>query len=223
MRLVFIDADNFSCPELLNTALQSFHDKHGAFDVLRAYGCTESFKGISSTLKRWTIRPFLNLSLSKNTTDMALALDALSFAYQPVRPDSITIMSGDADFLPLVVRLREMGIKVFCAALGGAKSSDFSFAYNETLVLGGKIEVIPLPKDSTVGEVLLALPALLDGQWQHLSDVSKAVRSRKLLGKNASLIKFFQKMGGHFEVSPADQPSKVRYFAHRQLDDALPT
>jgi len=47
---------------------------------------------------------------------MALAVDAMELACQTPAPQTMVIGSGDADFVPLVVRLRERGIKVLCGS-----------------------------------------------------------------------------------------------------------
>ena len=73
-------------------------------------GSAENLKGLSQTMLAWAIRPFVNLSLSKNTTDVALAVDAMELECQSPKPTVIAIGSGDADFVPLEVRLRKRGI-----------------------------------------------------------------------------------------------------------------
>ena len=47
---------------------------------------------------------------------MALAVDAMELACQSPKPTVIAIGSGDADFVPLVVRLRERGIRMICVS-----------------------------------------------------------------------------------------------------------
>jgi uncharacterized LabA/DUF88 family protein len=61
-----------------------------------------------------SIRPFANLSLTKNTKNIALAVDAMELACQTPLPTVVVIGSGEADFMPLVVRLRERGIRMIC-------------------------------------------------------------------------------------------------------------
>ena len=48
----------------------------------------------------------------KNTADIQLAVDALEMALSPVRPDSIVIVGGDRDYVPLVQKLKRYGIYV---------------------------------------------------------------------------------------------------------------
>jgi len=79
-----IDADNLSSPALVDEACQALES--------------------SESMRKWAIRPFCNLSLGKNTTDIALAIDAMELACQTPAPEVIAIGSGDADFLPSAVR-----------------------------------------------------------------------------------------------------------------------
>ena len=102
----------------------------------RAYGSAENLKGLTDTLKKWAIRPFANVALSKNTTDMAMAVDAMELACQLPKPSVIAICSGDADFVPLVVRLRERGIKVICLSDESKLSAEAEPAYDHVILIG---------------------------------------------------------------------------------------
>ena len=45
----------------------------------------------------------------KNTADIQLAVDALEMVFLPVRPDTIVIVGGDRDYVPLVQKLKRYG------------------------------------------------------------------------------------------------------------------
>jgi uncharacterized LabA/DUF88 family protein len=62
----------------------------------------------------WSVRPRENLSLTKNTFDIALAVDAMELACQTPPPTVVVIESGEADFMQLIVRLREREIRMIC-------------------------------------------------------------------------------------------------------------
>ena len=47
-------------------------------------------------------------SAGKNSTDIALAVDAMDLLSRE-RPDVVDLVSSDSDFAPLVIRLREKG------------------------------------------------------------------------------------------------------------------
>lgn len=264
MIVFLVDADNLSSPDWVNEALEILEASEGAIAVRRAYGSAENLKGLSETLRTWAIRPFVNLSLSKNTTDIALASDAMDFACQMPAPSMIVVGSGDADFVPLVVRLRERGIKVVCVSERSKMASEAGYAYDKVLFVGNQkagftdsmmddagasvpvrtnaadtttakttpvkkaaAKKAPTRKTSTkkvatkppattadktsLSAILAAVPGLKGGEWLHLSDAAKTLHDSKLLGKNASTTKLFNKHPDQFELTPKKQPNKVRY------------
>ncbi|MGV3725076.1 NYN domain-containing protein [Hydrogenophaga sp.] len=264
MIVFLVDADNLSSPDWVNEALEILEASEGALAVRRAYGSADNLKGLAEMLRTWAIRPFVNLSLSKNTTDIALASDAMEFACQTPAPSMIVIGSGDADFVPLVVRLRERGIKVVCVSERSKMASEAVYAYDKVLFVGNQkagstdspmdnagasvhgranaansttakstpVKKVAAKKSPTkktaakkvdtkapaatvdktsVSVILAAVPNLKAGEWLHLSDAAKALHNSKLLGKNASTTKLFNKYPDQFELTPNKQPNKVRY------------
>ncbi|MBV5346839.1 NYN domain-containing protein [bacterium] len=131
-----IDADNFSAPAWIEEAFQTIERTEGSIAIRRAYGSAENLKGLADTLRAWAIRPFVNLPLPKNTTDMSLAVDAMELACLTPRPKMIVIGSGDLDFVPLVVRLRERGIRVLCVTERSKMAQDAVRAYDEVIYVG---------------------------------------------------------------------------------------
>ncbi|MGM9424733.1 NYN domain-containing protein [Hydrogenophaga sp. MI9] len=136
MIVFLIDADNLSSPAWVNEAITAIEATEGPVAVRRAYGSAENLKGLAESLRDWAIRPFLNVYLTKNTTDMALAVDAMELACQQPQPTTLVIGSGDADFVPLVVRLRERGIKVLCASEYGKMAPEAVKAYDKVIYVG---------------------------------------------------------------------------------------
>jgi NYN domain len=132
----FIDADNFSSPAWIDEAFQTLEASEGTIAIRRAYGSAENLRGLADTLRIWAIRPFVNLALSKNTTDLSLAVDAMELAYQTPRPRIVVVGSGDVDFVPLVVRLRERGIKVICVSDRSKMAQDAVPAYDKVIYVG---------------------------------------------------------------------------------------
>ena len=82
MIVFLIDADNLSSPAWVNEAITTIEATEGPIAVRRAYGSAENLKGLADSLRDWAIRPFLNVYLTKNTTDMALAVDAMELAFR---------------------------------------------------------------------------------------------------------------------------------------------
>ena len=154
MIALLIDADNFSSPAWIEEAVQTLERNEGPIAIRRAYGCAENLKGIAEVLRSRAIRPFVNLSILKNTTDMSLAVDAMELACLTPRPKLIVIASGDLDFIPLVVRLRERGIRVVCFSERSKMAQDAIPAYDQVIYVGAdqavspatkKLEAIPVP------------------------------------------------------------------------------
>jgi uncharacterized LabA/DUF88 family protein len=132
----FIDADNFSSPAWIDEAFQTLGISEGAIAIRRAYGSVENLRSLADTLRIWAIRPFANLALSKNTTDLSLAVDVIELAHQMPRPRMVVIGSGDVDFVPLVVRLRERGIRVICVTERSKMAQDAVPAYDQVIYVG---------------------------------------------------------------------------------------
>lgn len=136
MNVFLIDADNLSAVAWVDEAFRVLEESEGVMPVRRAYGSAENLKGLADVLRVWAVRPFVNLSLTKNTTDIALAVDAMEFACQTPMPKMIVIGSGDADFVPLVVRLRERGIRMVCVSERGKMGREAVSAYDRVILVG---------------------------------------------------------------------------------------
>lgn len=300
---LLIDADNLSSPEAVEEALRKLTELCGPVSIRRAYGSADNLKGLAGVMRDLAIRPILNDPLSKNTTDILLAVDALDLWYQ-CAPSVIAIGTGDADFAPLVLRLRERGVRLICFSQRTKLSPDIRAYYEQVLIVRSKSAaamdnaVIPLqaagpaprakparktpsrsraapkasvevaveepvrtprasaasrampmeaaheaappsrmfptrepmrepspdmaaavietqPTVATVAEgiqaILQAVPGLQDGQSVALNEAVKLLHDAKLLGKNASSIKFFKKHAAHFELTPEVQPTRLRF------------
>ncbi|MBP8229762.1 MAG: NYN domain-containing protein [Xylophilus sp.] len=251
MLIFLIDADNLCASAWVEEAFCKLESAQGSIAVRRAYGSADKLKGLTDVLRARAIRPYVNLALTKNTTDVALAVDAMELSFQTPRPTIVAIGSGDADFVPLVLRLRERGFRVVCVSERNKMAAEAVVAYDQVFLVGELISAeptvaqptapksiarpapakkapakkvavkksMPVVKKSTGAEVatvtvdaiLTIAPALVTGQFQHLSDVGKLLHDAKLLSKNATSPKLFKKFPHHFELSPLKQPNKVRF------------
>ncbi len=108
--MLFIDADNVSA-SVIEQAIARVLADHGAVHVRRAHCTAEAAVNHQQLFKRLSIRPIVNLSTGKNSTDIALAVDAIDLVAVE-RPQVVVIVSSDSDFAPLVIRLREKGCRV---------------------------------------------------------------------------------------------------------------
>ena len=111
---LLIDADN-SPASKIDVVLAELA-KLGVANIRRAYGNWKKneLKGWESVLHEYAIRPIqqFDVSKGKNATDMLIAIDAMDLLYTD-RPDAFGIVSSDADFTPLVMRLRAKGATVY--------------------------------------------------------------------------------------------------------------
>lgn len=146
MNIFLIDADNLCKSVWIDEAFQKIEALVGKVSVRRTYGSAEKLKGLEDVIQRYAIRPYHNLYLTKNTTDIALAADAMELACQARTPKTVFIGSGDTDFLPLVVRLRERGIHTVCITERSKMSTEAISAYNQVIYVGTESQT-----DSFVG------------------------------------------------------------------------
>jgi len=111
---LLIDADNAPAGKI-DVVLAELA-RHGIANVRRAYGNWKS-----SNLQRWeaalhpnAIQPIQQFAYStgKNASDMAMVVDAMDLLHSG-RFDAFAIVSSDADFTPLVMRLRAHNMRVF--------------------------------------------------------------------------------------------------------------
>jgi hypothetical protein len=76
----------------------------------------------------------VNLAAGKNSTDIAMAVDALDLVLAE-RPDVVVIASSDSDFAPLVQRLREKGCVVRGIGQQGKVGGETQDVYDDYTVL----------------------------------------------------------------------------------------
>jgi hypothetical protein len=136
VNVFLIDADNLNSGAWIDEAFRVLEASEGPLSVRRAYGSADNLKNLADVLRAWAVRPFMNLALTKNTTDIALAVDAMELACQNPPPQLVVIGSGDADFLPLVVRLRERGIRMVCVSERSKMGREAVSAYDRVILVG---------------------------------------------------------------------------------------
>lgn len=114
---LLIDVDNFHHPDQLRAIYSQFGQIAGKGFTCHVHGdpkhlFKEELKPVWQELAA-RLLPFL--PLNKNTTDAGLIVDALTLHFkQGTR--RFGIASGDADFAPLALQLRELGCEVTCFA-----------------------------------------------------------------------------------------------------------
>ena len=131
--MLLIDADNVSA-DVIDQAVAHVMAQHGAVHVRRAYCTAESALANLQLFKRHSIRPIVNLSTGKNSTDISLAVDAVDLVLAE-RPHVVVVVSSDSDFAPLVIRLREKGCRVEGIGQQGKTGEDSKPVYDDFIDL----------------------------------------------------------------------------------------
>lgn len=236
--MLLIDADNVSV-DVMQQAVKLLLEQHGGLHVRRAYCTAESAVANQAAFKRLAIKPMVNLAAGKNSTDIALAVDAIDLVLAE-RPDVVVIASSDSDFAPLVQRLREKGCVVRGIGQKGKTGDETQDVYDDYTVLehkpaakaaparkaatkkaaaprktaAKKVAAAPPPAPEPLSpqaeKVLGCLPELAAGQQLALNVAVQRLREAGLLGKNASSLKLFKTLGPRFELLPTAKPTQVR-------------
>ena len=155
---LLIDADN--APAAKIDLILAEVARHGVANVRRAYGNwkSDSLKGWEATLHEYAIRPIQQFAYSKgkNASDMAMVVDAMDLLYAR-NLDGFAIVSSDADFTPLVMRLLNDGVEVF--GFGEKKTplpfvnACSTFTYVEALSEPNETEATPTTKPKSVKDL----------------------------------------------------------------------
>jgi len=116
---LMIDCDNVP-PAIAEFALERAAQA-GRVKIRRGYGTANSLKNWEQVLVQQSFTTFLLLphASKKNTTDIALALDALELLLDN-RAQAFCLVTGDSDFAQLCRKLRERGATVY--VIGDARS-----------------------------------------------------------------------------------------------------
>jgi uncharacterized protein (TIGR00288 family) len=244
--MLLIDADNVSA-DVIEQAVTKVLAEHGHLHVRRAYCNAETAHKQQALFKRLSVRPMVNLSAGKNSTDIALAVDAMDLVLAE-RPQIVYLVSSDSDFAPLVIRLREKGCRVCGIGQKGKTGDettqvydDFSDLQHHSAAGVAATPRAPAAKRATraprrtakavapvepprppalpdeVIRILDAVPELLAGGKVELNQAAERLRAARLLGRSASSPKFFKKYPDMFWLMPDDTPNKVQYIGPTTL------
>lgn len=237
---LLIDADNLS-GDVIEQAIEHLLKNHGAIHFRRAYCSPQKVIEHMDIFRRHSIRPMVNVPTGKNSTDIALAVDAIDLALTE-RPEVMVIASSDSDYAPLAQRLREKGCRVLGIGQAGKTGSESPLAYDGFVDLAhrkARLEpqdappraprapasrnrrasavapAAPAPAPAlptAIADILKAVPLLRSGQMVQLGEVGDALRKHELLkGKSASPSRFLKRHADYFELAPVDRPRTVRF------------
>lgn len=201
--MLLIDADNVSV-DVMEQSVRLLLNQHGGLHVRRAYCTAEGALKHQHAFKRLGIKPMVNLAAGKNSTDIALAVDAIDLVLAE-RPDVVVIASSDSDFAPLVQRLREKGCVVRGIGQQGKTGDETRDVYDDFTVLEHR-KPTGAASPSTSG------PAALDEP-----PARKSPRARKTSGTAAAKKAPAKKAA----AKPAARPAAARPAATRSAAQQL--
>ena len=174
---LFLDYDNIhigmeqtfgALPDvhILAEAIKNHFKQSGDIIIKKAYGDWERYMGVPATLQREQIEPVYigakrnvgievtRIGTAKNAADIQLALDAQELIYSKPNISTFILISGDYDFVPLVMRLHENSKHICISGISARTSkeliqmvgSEFFISIDELLGL----KALNVPKLSTV-------------------------------------------------------------------------
>jgi uncharacterized protein (TIGR00288 family) len=156
---VLVDCDN-SSPDAVEHALRVVA-QFGRVVLRRGYGNHQTLANRwQEALVRLAFTPCLQYQYAagKNTSDIALALDAMEAMFDK-RADTFCLVTSDSDFAYLCRKLRERGATVYIVgetktpdALRNASDQFFEWTRSEATVLGapGAATATPASKDEAL-------------------------------------------------------------------------
>ncbi len=109
-------------------------------------------RNLAKNLVQIADTPYLG---SKNSADIWLTVDALSIAYSSSDIDRFAILSSDRDYIPLIIKLRELGKEVVGVGISSevnplyVKACDAFYCYSE-LVAGAKVQHWPVVNSGAI-------------------------------------------------------------------------
>ena len=223
--MLLIDADNVSV-DVMEQAVRLLLNQHGALHVRRAYCTAESAVKHQSIFKRLGIKPMVNLAAGKNSTDIALAVDAIDLVLAE-RPDVVVIASSDSDFAPLVHRLREKGCVVRGIGQSGKTGDETQDVYDDFTVLehhksaASESRTAPARKATRktaaakAPAAAKAAPAKKAPAAKKAAPATKAAATKPAARKTSKAASSKEdKTGKAAEVTPVDVPEVLPVSAH---------
>lgn len=215
--MLLIDADNVSV-DVMEQAVRLLLNQHGGLHVRRAYCTAESAVTNQAAFKRLGIKPMVNLAAGKNSTDIAMAVDAIDLVLAE-RPDVVVIASSDSDFAPLVHRLREKGCVVRGIGQMGKTGNETQDVYDDFTVLehrksAASQTVADKPKRAPRKTAAAKPPAAKKAPAARKTAATKAAAEKTASAKTASAKAAARK--------PPARKASTRAPAPVETDDDLP-
>jgi uncharacterized protein (TIGR00288 family) len=196
-------------------------EKRGRIASCQAYADWMKFQDRIQELFKAGVQPVFSpvSRTGKSSADTIICVHTMKLFYTNPNLDSLLLVSGDRDFIPLVVELRSMGKKVFIVGINGSYSVDLKEVSDELILYspektpdraitskGRKRHIDRNVKDLLIGVVKGQTP---DGDgWVNLAGIGLGIKKRKPDFDHRAygfqkLINMFQKIDG-FDVKKDD-------------------
>lgn len=207
---LFIDADNVNVEVAAEVIRRLESGGARRLQHRRAYGSLQKAQEFAGLCQQHALRFVCTTYAGTNGTDIALAIDAVELAINEPYDDA-AIVTSDCDFLPLAVRLRELGCRVLGYGQEGKTSRDlkeYLRVYDEYAVIAAsasskpKVVAAKAPARKTTARSTPAAPAPssasvailrppLDEELRHILEAVPALlEGQKVeLGTAASLLR----------------------------------
>ena len=153
---------------ILTEAIKGHFAKFGNIIIGKAYGDWERFKGVPAALQREQIEPVyigakrsydhmqgFRPGVAKNAADIQLALDAQELIYSKPNINTFILVSGDYDFVPLVIRLHVNSKHVCLSGIQSRTSRDLKELVRDDFVT----------VDELLGLKSLSVPKIPEVDW----------------------------------------------------------
>lgn len=241
---LLVDADNVTAAAVEH-ALAHLERQGWRVTLRRAYGGHEKLAGMKECLLRHGLRAFVNQGKGTTDALLVLdAMDLLHVGDLP-GVVAIASSDADFAPLALRLREAGRWVLCF-AHEGKSADAELSRCYDELLYVDGAAaapspESAPAPTsnraparkrrqpaessapaparapaEDPLRDLLAGVDGLHEGRAVELNDVVKRLRDAGLLGKRASGPAFLKKNAPYLELTPADQPNKVRWKERRR-------
>ncbi len=116
--------------------LMKLCEKKGRIASCQAYADWTKFQDRIQELFKAGIQPVFSpvSRTGKSSADTIICVHTMKLFYSNPNLDTLLLVSGDRDFIPLVVELRSMGKKVFIVGINGSYSEDLKEVADELIL-----------------------------------------------------------------------------------------
>ncbi len=166
--------------------------KRGRIASCQAYADWTKFQDRIRELFKAGIQPIFSpvSRTGKSSADTIICVHTMKLFYSNPNLDSLLLVSGDRDFIPLVVELRSMGKKVFVVGMNGSYSEDLKEVSDELILYSpektpDKIITSKTRRRQIDREVKEFLVGVVQNQtpdadgWVNLSGIGIGIKKRK--------------------------------------------